>query len=153
MILVTALNRKTLANTRDVKPKNPSLMTVLQLVQHWTWPEFSRLRKVQTSLISFLRICASLILFSYLLVVSQEDGLNCEVLESFHSTLDLCGRDSPSVRMFSELSNVDPLPNLKRPAAVIRNQNQVSVQDASTHASMSPIMICIFSNLIAANMF
>jgi hypothetical protein len=65
--------------------------------------------------------------FPYVQVVSQEDGLNCEVLESIDSTLDLYyvnGLNSPSVPVLSELSNLDPLPNRKRPAAVSRNQHQ-----------------------------
>ena len=86
--------------------------------------------------------------------MNQDNELNCEVLESIDSTLKLYyvnGRNSPSVP--SELTNLDPLPNRKRRAAVIRKQHQVSVQDASTHASMSPIVISIFNTLISAYIF
>ena len=61
--------------------------------------------------------------FPYVQVVGQDYGLNCEVLESIDSILqiyDVNGRDSPSVPVPSELSNPDPLPNRKRLAAFIR---------------------------------
>jgi hypothetical protein len=156
MILLTALNRNTLVNNcvyflkrRKTKKKFDGCVATSSTL------EVDRVQQINEgtkSLISILTLCI-IHFFPYLQVVSKEDGLNCEVLESINSTSDLYdvnGRDSPSV---PEMSNLDPLPNRKRPAAVIRNQHQVSVRDAWTHASMYPIVICIFSTLIAAYMF
>jgi hypothetical protein len=80
--------------------------------------------KVPKSFISVLAICASFIFSPYVQVVSLEDGLNCEVHEFIDSTLECEWPRLSFSSVLSELSNLDPLPNRKRPAAVSRNQHQ-----------------------------